>query len=178
MLSRTFTVSIKLHYGQKSIIGYFTVHLSVTAMIDYLATYATNKIVPFFFIFIKYIILSCSMYFSSLHCNTTSRRVDSFQWFFITHNSRSKWHYWDKKKSDRLWWASIDFYLQERKKTVIFDAAHEIIIKYLTNWSWEIWPNCLPCYGKSNLRFSYILNCWLTTDTCTIPTYISYVSFS
>lgn len=50
MLSRTLTVSIKLHYGQKSIIGYFTVHLSVTAMIDYLATtYATNKIVPFFF---------------------------------------------------------------------------------------------------------------------------------
>lgn len=114
-----------------------------------------TKLFHIFFIFKKYIILSCSMYFSSLHCNTTSRRVDSFQRFFITHNSRSKWHYWDKKKSDRLWWASIDFYLQERKKTVIFDAAHEIIIKYLTNWSWEIWPNCLPCCTV-NLIYAFL----------------------
>lgn len=30
--------------------------------------------------------------------------------------------------------ASI-FICKKEKKTVIFDAAHEIIIKYLTNWS-------------------------------------------
>lgn len=138
-----------------------------------------TKLFHIFFIFKKYIILSCSMYFSSLHCNTTSRRVDSFQRFFITHNSRSKWHYWDKKKSDRLWWASIDFYLQERKKNSYFRCStwnnykisNELVVRNLTQLLTML-------YGKSNLRFSYILNCWLTTDTCTIPTYISYVSFS
>lgn len=159
MLSRTLTVSIKLHYGQKSIIGYFTVHLSVTAMIDYLATtYATNKIVPFFFYLWK--ILFCLVPCIFLLYTVTQHHVVSILFNdSLLHIIHVQSDITETKKSlhrqidcDEL--ASI-FICKKEKKTVIFDAAHEIIIKYLTNWSWEIWPNCLPCCTV-NLIYAFL----------------------